>query len=73
MNLIRQSASGYLNKECDPNEIVEAIRVISLGKRYITPQVSDLLAQQLNRKTAAGPAHPCDGMDRRPPSDRGRP
>ena len=35
MSLIRQGASGYLNKECDPKEIVEAIRTISLGRRYI--------------------------------------
>jgi DNA-binding NarL/FixJ family response regulator len=42
VNLIRQGASGYLNKECDPSEIVDAIRVISLGKRYITPAVAEL-------------------------------
>ena len=47
--LLRQGAAGYLNKECDPSEIVDAIRVISLGKRYITATVAELLAQQLNR------------------------
>ena len=56
MNLIRQGASGYLNKDCDPMEIVKAVRTISLGRRYITPAVADLLAQQLNRKDDA-PAH----------------
>src|SRR6187402_1248316 len=55
INLIRQGASGYLNKECDPSEIVEAIRIIALGKRYLTPAVADLLAQQLNRKDDAPP------------------
>jgi DNA-binding NarL/FixJ family response regulator len=55
MNLIRQGASGYLNKECEPKEIVEAIRTIALGRRYITPVVADLLAQQLNRKDDALP------------------
>ena len=55
MNLIRQGASGYLNKESDPAEIVEAIRTIALGKRYITPTVAELLAQQLNRKNDALP------------------
>ena len=50
MNLIRQGASGYLNKECDPAEIVDAIRTIALGKRYITPVVAELLAQQLHRR-----------------------
>lgn len=55
INLIRQGASGYLNKECDPSEIVEALRTISLGKRYLTPSVADLLAQQLHRKEDAPP------------------
>ncbi|MBK6615531.1 response regulator transcription factor [Ottowia sp.] len=55
MNLIRQGASGYLNKECEPLEIVEAIRTIALGKRYITPSVAQLLAQQLGRKSDAPP------------------
>jgi len=55
MNLIRQGASGYLNKECDPKEIVDAIRTISLGRRYITPAVAELLARQLDRKNDAAP------------------
>ena len=56
MNLIRQGASGYLNKECEPSEILEAIRTIALGRRYITPVVAELLAQQLYRKDDA-PVH----------------
>ena len=56
MNLIRQGASGYLNKECEPSEILEAIRTIALGRRYITPVVTELLAQQLYRKDDA-PVH----------------
>ena len=56
ISMIRQGASGYLNKECEPKEIVEAIRTIALGRRYLTPAVAELLAQQLNRKDDA-PAH----------------
>lgn len=56
ISMIRQGASGYLNKECDPKEIVEAIRTIALGRRYVTPGVAELLAQQLNRKDDA-PVH----------------
>ena len=55
INLIRQGASGFLNKECDPKEILEAIRTIALGRRYLTPAVADLLAQQLNRKDDVPP------------------
>jgi two-component system invasion response regulator UvrY len=50
VNLIRQGASGYLNKECEPMEIVNAIRTIALGRRYISPSVAELIAQQLDRK-----------------------
>jgi two-component system, NarL family, invasion response regulator UvrY len=50
VNLIKQGASGYLNKECEPMEIVNAIRTIALGRRYISPSVAELIAQQLDRK-----------------------
>ncbi len=45
--LLRQGASGYLNKDCDPEEIVKAIRTIALGRKYISPTVAELLAAQL--------------------------
>jgi two-component system invasion response regulator UvrY len=37
--LLRQGASGYLNKGCDPDDIVKAIRTVAMGRRYITAQV----------------------------------
>jgi len=49
-DLIRQGASGYLNKECDPMEILSAIRSIAMGRRYISTAVAQLLAERLNRK-----------------------
>ena len=55
LSLIRQGASGYLNKDCDPIEIVNAIRIVALGRRYITPAVADLMASQLHRGDA--PVH----------------
>ena len=45
--LLRQGASGYLNKECDPEEIVKAIRTVYRGRKYITPAVAELLADGL--------------------------
>ena len=45
--LLRQGASGYLNKECDPEEIVRAIRTVYRGRRYITAPVAELLADSL--------------------------
>ena len=49
LNLIRQGASGYLSKQCEPSEIVAAIRTVAQGRRHITPAVAELLAQQLTR------------------------
>ena len=45
--LLRQGAAGYLNKECDPEEIVKAIRTVARGRKYITPGVAELLADGL--------------------------
>lgn len=45
--LLKHGASGYLNKECDPQELVSAIRTVALGRKYITPAVGQLLANSL--------------------------
>lgn len=46
--LLRQGVSGYLNKECEPEEIIAAVRTLARGKRYISTAVAELLAEQLN-------------------------
>lgn len=46
--LLRQGASGYLNKECDPDEIVKAIRTVCRGRKYITSGVAERLAEGLS-------------------------
>ena len=45
--MLRQGASGYLNKECDPEEIVQAVRTVARGRRYITPAVAEILADNV--------------------------
>ena len=42
--LLRYGASGYLNKDCAPDDIVNAIRTVARGRRYISPAVAELLA-----------------------------
>ena len=54
--LLRQGASGYLNKECDPEEIVNAIRTVARGRRYISAAVAELLAEGVSGG-ADRPAH----------------
>jgi two-component system, NarL family, invasion response regulator UvrY len=45
--LLRQGASGYLNKDCDPQEIVAAIRTVHRGRKYITAGVAEQIADTL--------------------------
>lgn len=45
--LLRQGASGYLNKDCDPDEVVKAIRTLARGRRYISAGVAERLAEGL--------------------------
>lgn len=53
--LLRQGAAGYLNKECDPEDIVTAIRTVARGRRYITPAVAELLAEGLGAEADRPP------------------
>jgi two-component system, NarL family, invasion response regulator UvrY len=45
--LLREGARGYLNKECDPREIIMAIRTVARGRRYVTPAVAEILADSV--------------------------
>src|SRR5205823_7102778 len=60
--LLRQGASGYLNKECDPEEIATAIRTVARGRRYITPTVAELLADGMS---GVGDKLPHDALSER--------
>ncbi len=45
---IKAGASGYLTKESAPDELVKAVEYIIRGKRYITPEIAELLADSYN-------------------------
>lgn len=45
--MLKQGAAGYLNKDCEPEEIAKAIRTVFRGRKYITSGVAELLADGL--------------------------
>jgi len=45
VNLLKSGASGYLNKECERDELLRAIRTVATGRRYVSPEVGEILAQ----------------------------
>ncbi|MFA7242923.1 MAG: response regulator transcription factor [Sulfuricellaceae bacterium] len=44
VRLIKAGASGYMTKESAPMEVVEAVRRVAGGKKYISPAVAEMLA-----------------------------
>lgn len=51
----KAGASGYLTKEMAPEMIVEAVRKVSSGGKYITPAIAEKLADELNELTEKSP------------------
>ena len=49
IRVLKAGASGYLNKESAPAELVKAINQLLLGKKYITPSIAEKLAGTLDR------------------------
>lgn len=51
----RAGASGYITKDCEPNELSAAVRKLTSGGKFVTPAVAEKLAGSLS--TSAQPAH----------------
>ena len=51
----RTGAAGYLSKESAPDELIEAIRVVRRGGKYVSRSLAQRLAEELRRKTPAEP------------------
>jgi len=48
VRLIKAGAAGYLNKECAPDDVVSAVHCVLGGKRYISPAVVEMLANEVS-------------------------
>lgn len=47
VRLLKVGAAGYMTKETAPEELVEAIRKVAQGKKYISPTLAELLLIEL--------------------------
>lgn len=45
---LKTGAAGYLNKQSAPDQLVDAIRLVASGKKYISPEVAQELASQVS-------------------------
>jgi len=48
VRILKAGAAGYLNKESEPEEMLDAIRKVSQGRKYISPGLAELLAANLD-------------------------
>ena len=53
---IKAGAAGYLNKASKPAQLLEAIRKVKEGGKYVSPKLADLLIQDMGKPTE-GPLH----------------
>jgi two-component system, NarL family, invasion response regulator UvrY len=47
MRALRAGAFGYVNKGADPAQIVAAVRVVAQGRKYVTPEMAQMLVENL--------------------------
>jgi DNA-binding NarL/FixJ family response regulator len=52
---LKAGAAGYLTKHTAPERLIEAVHRIAAGKRYITPEIADLLASNVDTATEVPP------------------
>ncbi|GBE03513.1 MAG TPA: response regulator transcription factor [Nitrospirae bacterium] len=53
---LKAGASGYLTKESTPHELTEAIKKVSIGKKYVSASLAETLASHLET-TVEKPLH----------------
>jgi DNA-binding NarL/FixJ family response regulator len=49
VRILKAGASGYMNKELAPEELVKAIRRVIGGRKYVSPAVAELLAESIGK------------------------
>lgn len=54
---LKAGASGYLNKQSAPAELVDAIRQVAAGRKYISPALAQELANQVGDENRETPPH----------------
>ncbi|MEO8085735.1 MAG: response regulator transcription factor [Bacteroidota bacterium] len=47
LRVLKAGASGYISKDCVPDEIMKAVRQILSGRKYITPSIAERLTDNL--------------------------
>jgi DNA-binding NarL/FixJ family response regulator len=52
LRCLRAGADGYLNKAGNPAELIPAVRALASGRKYVTPEISQMLIAHLAAPSA---------------------
>ena len=52
---LRAGAYGYVNKGGDPQTIVNAVRTVAQGRKYVTPEIAQMLVESLTAPATENP------------------
>lgn len=55
LRVLKAGASGYLSKDSAPDELVNAVKKVLLGKKYITDSIAEKLAAVLDKDSNKAP------------------
>ena len=55
MEALRNGASGYVLKDCTAADLVQAVRTVVAGRRYLSPKVSSIVADQIALRPGVSP------------------
>jgi len=50
---LRSGAYGYVNKGGDPQQLVQAVRTVSQGRKFVTPDIAQMLVESLTTPEVA--------------------
>jgi len=52
---LRAGAYGYVNKGGDPQQLVAAVRTVAQGRKYVTPEIAQMLVETLTAPVSENP------------------
>jgi DNA-binding NarL/FixJ family response regulator len=55
LRALRAGAFGYVNKGGDPQTLVTAVRTVAQGRKYVTPEIAQMLVESLTAPVAENP------------------
>lgn len=50
LRVLKAGAYGFIKKDCKPELLINAIQSVLAGKKFITPSVSELIVESLDKK-----------------------